>query len=223
MLPPIVSIVGKSNSGKTTLVEKLLPELVRRGYKVGTIKHHFHPDFDFDIEGKDSWRHKEAGAYQVIVSSPNKMALVRNAEYDAPVSEIREKYGRDLDIIMTEGYKRESFSKIEIFRKGVHETMLCENDDKLVALVTDADLNVNVPKFGLDDAKGIIDFVEEKFLKKKKTSKEGSVKLYVDGKDVTLKPFIQKTLKGMIKGYLEGLRDVENAGHIRVEITDETD
>jgi len=219
MLPPVISVVGKSNSGKTTFVEKLLPMLVSRGYTVGTIKHHSHKDFEFDVKGKDSWRHKQAGAYQVIVSSPNKLALVRNSESDLSVEEIRSKYFHDLDLIITEGYKRESFPKIEIFRKGVHDTMLCENDDKLIALVTDKEFTVGVPTFGLDDADGVALLIEEQFLRKNKNINEpASVKLFVNDRDISLKPFIQNTLKGMIEGYLQGLNGIEEGGNIRVEI-----
>lgn len=219
MLPPVISVVGKSNSGKTTFVEKLLPSLVSRGYTVGTIKHHSHQDFEFDVKGKDSWRHKQAGAYQIIVSSPNKLALVRNSESDLSVTEIRSKYFHNLDLIVTEGYKRESFPKIEIFRKGVHDTMLCENDDKLIALITDTDFKVEVPTFGLDDADGVASLIEEKFLRNNEDMNElDAVKLFVNDRNVSLKPFIQKTLKGMIEGYLQGLNGIEEGGNIRVEI-----
>jgi len=217
MLPPVISVVGKSNSGKTTFVEKLLPKLINRGYTVGTVKHHSHQDFEFDIKGKDSWRHKQAGAYQVIVSSPNKLALIRNSESDLSVEEIRSKYFHNLDLIITEGYKRESFPKIEIFRKGVHDTMLCENDDKLIALVTDTEFPVEVPKFGLDDADGVASLIEKQFLCKN-MEELTAVKLFVNDKGVSLKPFIQKTLQGMIEGYLQGLNGIEESGNIRVEI-----
>ncbi|MDP2972779.1 MAG: molybdopterin-guanine dinucleotide biosynthesis protein B, partial [Deltaproteobacteria bacterium] len=86
---PIISIVGKSDSGKTTFIEKLLPELVRRGYRVATVKHDVH-GFEVDREGKDSWRHKQAGAHTVIISSPTKVALIRDVEKDLRLDEIRD-------------------------------------------------------------------------------------------------------------------------------------
>jgi len=81
-MPPIISIAGKSGSGKTTLIEKIIPELKKRGYKVGTVKHAYH-GFDLDQKGKDSWRHKEAGADMVIVSSLDRIAMVKNNEHDS--------------------------------------------------------------------------------------------------------------------------------------------
>ena len=85
---PVVSIVGKSDAGKTTLIEKLIPELVRRGYRVATVKHDVH-GFDVDREGKDSWRHKQAGAHTVVISSPEKLALIRDVDHDADLAELR--------------------------------------------------------------------------------------------------------------------------------------
>src|SRR3972149_11526910 len=113
MLPSIISIVGKSNSGKTTIIEKLLPEIVKRGYKVATVKHHSHDDFQIDVEGKDSWRHAKAGATRVIISSPTKFAVIGKTEEDTSLNKIRSKYCDGMDIIITEGYKKEQHPKIE--------------------------------------------------------------------------------------------------------------
>src|SRR4030042_6379079 len=90
--PAILSIVGKSEAGKTTLIEKLLPCLVRRGIKVGTIKHDVH-GFTMDKEGKDSYRHKQAGAHTTVISSPNKIGMVRDADHDHAIKEMG-----DLDV-----------------------------------------------------------------------------------------------------------------------------
>ena len=107
---PIISIVGKSNSGKTTLIEKLIPELNRRGYRVGTVKHDVH-GFEVDKEGKDSWRHRKAGAYSTIISSPQQIALIRTMNADTPLDEIRDRFIQDVDIIIAEGYKKSSTAK----------------------------------------------------------------------------------------------------------------
>ena len=162
-MPPIVSIVGKSDTGKTTLLEKLVPELRARGYRIGTIKHDVH-DFDIDHRGKDSWRHKQAGAHTVAISSPTKVALVKDVETEETLDSLASKYFHDVDIILTEGYKKEDKPKIEVFRSQVHETPLCKGDEHLVALVSDTSLDLGVPRFELYDIKGLADFVEKRFL-----------------------------------------------------------
>ena len=130
---PIISIVGKSDSGKTTLIEKLVPELTRRGYRVATVKHDVH-GFEVDREGKDSWRHKQAGAHTVVISSPNKVALIRDVEKDFTLDEIREKLIQDVDLILSEGYKKDVQPKIEIFRKEKHKELLCTK--KIISLLS---------------------------------------------------------------------------------------
>ncbi len=160
-MTPIISIVGKSESGKTTLIEKLIPELKKRGYRIGTVKHALH-GFEIDRKGKDSFRHKEAGADTVIVISPESIAMVKNG--GSGTLDSVEEYFSDVDLVITEGYKREKKPKIEVFRKERHKEPLCLDNDNLVAIVTDDDLNLNVPRFGLEDIKGLADLIEKKFL-----------------------------------------------------------
>src|SRR5512139_3009548 len=112
---PIVSIVGKSDSGKTTLIEKLIAELTNRGFRVATIKHNRH-GFDIDHEGKDSWRHKRAGAVATVVASPVRIALIEDTTRDYDLAEIRNLYIRNADIVLAEGYKHNPHPKIEVFR-----------------------------------------------------------------------------------------------------------
>jgi molybdopterin-guanine dinucleotide biosynthesis protein B len=160
-MTPIISIVGKSESGKTTLIEKLIPELKKRGYRIGTIKHALH-GFEIDRKGKDSYRHKSAGADTVIVVSPESIAMIKNG--GSGTLDSVSGYFSDMDLVITEGYKKENKPKIEVFRKARHKEPLCRDDDNLVALVTDDDIDLNVPRFGLDDIKGLAAFIEKKFL-----------------------------------------------------------
>jgi len=160
-MPQMISIVGRSQSGKTTLIEKLIPALKRRGYKIGTIKHSHHI-FDFDKTGKDSWRHKDAGAETVIIASPGKIAMVKN-DYRGSLDGLQ-RFFDDLDLIITEGYKKEDKPKIEVVRAARHADVLLENDKHLVAVVSDVELQLNVPVFDLEDVDRLADFIEKKYL-----------------------------------------------------------
>ena len=117
-MPPVVSIVGKSKSGKTTLMEKLIGELKSRGYRVATIKHTHHR-LTFDEPHKDSWRHIQAGSEATVISSPDKVALMKPVTQEPTVDEIAHLIGEDYDIVLTEGFKRGNAPKIEVHRKEV--------------------------------------------------------------------------------------------------------
>jgi len=157
----MICIVGRSQSGKTTLIEKLIPELKARGYRIGTIKHSHHV-FDFDKSGKDSWRHKDAGAETVVIASPGKIAMVKNDHHENLAGLHR--FFDDLDLVITEGYKNESRPKIEVVRAARNPEPLLASDPNLVAVVTDAPLDLAVPVFGLEDITALADFIEETVL-----------------------------------------------------------
>ncbi|MBP1700165.1 MAG: molybdopterin guanine dinucleotide biosynthesis accessory protein MobB [Deltaproteobacteria bacterium] len=214
---PIISIVGKSDSGKTTLIEKLVPELTRRGYRIATVKHDVH-GFEVDREGKDSWRHKRAGAHTVVISSPQKIALIRDVERDLSLMEIRDKLIRDVDLVLSEGYKRDVQPKIEIFRKERHQELLCAKEDNLIAIVSDQTFNVGIPCFDLEDMKGLSDFIEKEFLK---PGKGKEVSLNVGGKPIPLSPFVTDFMTKTIKGMLSALKDCDPAGRVEIRIEGE--
>jgi molybdopterin-guanine dinucleotide biosynthesis protein B len=213
---PILSIVGKSDSGKTTLIEKLVPELTRRGHRIATIKHDVH-GFEVDQEGKDSWRHKQAGAHTVVISSPNKIALIRNVEKDLTLDEIRDKLIQDVDLVLSEGYKKDVQPKIEVFRKEIHKKLLCTKKDHLVAIASNKKFSVGVPCFGLEDMKGLSSFIEKEFLKSRK-GKEISLK--VNEKPIPLSPFVRDILTKTIKGMLSSLKGCERPERIEMRIED---
>ncbi|MFC1825529.1 molybdopterin-guanine dinucleotide biosynthesis protein B [Thermodesulfobacteriota bacterium] len=158
---PIVSIVGRSDSGKTTLIVNLIPVLINRGLRVGTIKHDVH-GFEMDHPGKDSWRHKQAGSSISLISSPKKIGMVMDVDHDHTLDELAPLFPR-VDIILAEGYKRGDKPKIEIFRPAGDEKPLGVDDNTLIALVTDTDTGIDVPSFATDDSPGLVDFLVKRF------------------------------------------------------------
>jgi molybdopterin-guanine dinucleotide biosynthesis protein B len=164
-MPVVVSVVGRSGSGKTTLLEKLIPEIKRRGYRVGTIKH-TKEGFAIDIEGKDSWRHKSSGAQAVILSSPSRVALIKDVEKELGIEEMVKNFLEDMDIVLTEGYKKGGTLKIEICRKeSGSQEILCKDDRNLIALVTNLEMNPSIPTFALEETEKLADFLENRYLK----------------------------------------------------------
>lgn len=155
---PVISIVGRSKSGRTTLVEKLVRELKRRGYRVGTVKHHSHPGLELDRPGKDSWRHAQAGSDHVVIAAPDTVASIRRVERELELDEIAATM-TGVDVILTEGYLRTGRHRIEIVRAERSSEPICRPDE-LLALVTDVDVAYDVPRFGLDDAAGVADLIE---------------------------------------------------------------
>ncbi|MEA3471284.1 MAG: molybdopterin-guanine dinucleotide biosynthesis protein B [Thermodesulfobacteriota bacterium] len=160
---PIVSVVGKSNSGKTTLIEKMIEKLVERGYRVATIKHNLH-GFDIDHEGKDSWRHKKAGARLSLLASPGKVAVIEDTGADLGIGELRDRYINNVDIILTEGFKGNPYPKIEVFRSVMEGELLSSKDDNLIAVASDSSIETDANLFDINDIEGIVDLVEDLFL-----------------------------------------------------------
>ncbi len=155
---PIISIVGRSNSGKTTLIVKLVKELKLRGFKVATIKHSHH-NFELDTEGKDSWLHTQAGADAVVVVSQKMLGIIRQTPNELPLSEIVNGL-QDMNIIVVEGYKTESIPKVEVFRSEISTELVCKDDKNLIAVVGDKNPSIGVPFFHINDKTStIIDFL----------------------------------------------------------------
>ena len=161
---PIVSIVGKSNSGKTTLIEKIIADLVRRGYRVATIKHNRH-GFEIDHEGKDSWRHKRAGARITVIASPSRVAVVEDIERDYAIDELAGRYIRDVDIVLSEGFKKNNLPKIEVNRAEMNRGLLSSREDNLIAVAADRPLDAGVPCYDINDVAGLASLIEERFLR----------------------------------------------------------
>ncbi len=161
-MTPIVSIVGKSNSGKTTLIEKLIYELKSRGYRIATIKHAAQ-GMDFNESGKDSWRHIQAGSEFTAVSSPDMIVLIKPINQDITLDEIAHLLGDNYDIILAEGFKQSDMPKIEAHLKEAGPPL--STVKKLMAIVTDEPLQTKTRQFSPQDTKGLADLLEKGFLK----------------------------------------------------------
>lgn len=160
---PIISVVGWANSGKTTFLEKLVTELKKQGYRVGVIKHH-PGSFEIDRPGKDTWRMARAGAVCTAISGPGKVGLVLQTEGDLSPVEIAALMP-GVDLIITEGYKRERFPQIEIRGAGSTESRPAAKEEQLDAVVGEKPLcPESVPCFSPEDAPGVAEFIIKKYL-----------------------------------------------------------
>ncbi len=206
---PVISVVGKSQVGKTTLLERLIRELKGRGYRVGTIKHDTH-GFEVDTPGKDSWRHAQAGSDTVLISSPQRLALIKKVGRERSMDELLV-YMEDLDLVLTEGYKRGDKPKIEVSRQARGKELLCK-EEELLALVTDQPFDLSVPQFDLEDVVGLADFIEERYLK---GPKEQTPLVVVDGRRIPLRTeFAQKVVEVVVRALVSTLRGGEEAQRI---------
>jgi molybdopterin-guanine dinucleotide biosynthesis protein B len=156
----VFGLAGWSGSGKTTLVTRLVPELARRGLTVSTVKHAHH-DFDIDQPGKDSWRHREAGAREVMVASAHRWALMREHRgAPEPTLEALIQRMAPVDLLLVEGFKREPLAKLEVHRPALGKPLLCREDPHIVAVASDGAIDgLAVPLFALDDIAGIAAFI----------------------------------------------------------------
>jgi len=165
--PPAITFVAKSGTGKTTLVEKVIAELFARGWTIGALKHDAH-HFEVDKPGKDTWRMTGAGATLTGICSPEKSALIRQHELEPTLDELLAPYVGQVDIIITEGFKRSTLPKIEVHRAELQQPLLCRgafDDPALIAVASDVYLELDVPLLPLNDAAAVVDFLEQRFLK----------------------------------------------------------
>lgn len=211
---PIVSIVGTSGSGKTTLLVKVISELVSRGYAVATLKHDAHR-FEIDKEGKDSWRHKQAGACTVAISSKEKFAVIKDVASEWPPERIIGSYLSDADVVITEGYKTSWFPKIEVVRKEHNPKPVCSKDPSLIGYVSDVSLKTKKPIYKLNDFKGIASFIEKEVIK---MHAHKNLSLFVDGVSIDLNGFSESIIKEALSGMVRSLKGCAKAEEIELRI-----
>jgi len=201
-VPPIISIVGNSESGKTTLMEKLIAELKSRGYRVATVKHAPN-ESSFDEPGKDSWRHVRAGSEAAVISSSDKLVIIKPLEQEAGFEQLARLLGEDYDIILAEGFKVSDAPKIEVHRK--QSGPLLPKPRKLIAVATDEPLDTRTRQFSLDDAKDIADLLEKGFLKPQRER----LSLYVNQAPVVLTTFPKQIIANILLALASSLKGVK--------------
>ena len=201
-MPPIVSIVGKSESGKTTLLEKLIAELKSRGYRVATVKH-APQESSFDEPGKDSWRHVRAGSEAAVISSADKLVLIKPLKEEASLEQIAHLLGEDYDIILAEGFKVSDAPKIEVHRKQAGPPLTKAR--KLIAIATDEPLDTKARQFGLEDTKDLADLLEKGFIQPNKER----LSLYVNHAPIVLTVFPRQIIANILLALASSLKGVK--------------
>ena len=214
---PVVSIVGKTGSGKTQLIETLITEFKRRGYRVATVKHS-RGGMEVDKPGKDSWRFAEAGSDAVVVSSPDKLACIKSVDHDSSIEEIWHLIGSDFDLVLFEGFKKGKAPKIEVYRKELREDLLCPAEI-LSAIVTDEVLDINVPQFLPSDTQAIADFIEKNSIFQDK----GATSLFINGKQVFIKPFVKDIIAKALLAMVSTLKGVGEIRNLDISIRNKPD
>jgi len=159
----ILGIAGYSGSGKTTLLEKVIPLLKQQGLCVSVIKHAHH-DFDIDKPGKDSFRHREAGAHEVMIASGHRWALMHELRQEAEPS-LEELCSRlsPCDLLLVEGYKFSAIPKLEVHRGATNHPMLHPDDPNIIAVVTDRKIRLTLPTLDIDSPQQVADYILDYF------------------------------------------------------------
>ena len=155
----IYGVIGWKNSGKTTLIERLIADIVSRGFSVSTIKHAHHT-FDVDQSGKDSYRHRVAGASEVLLTSSKRFALMHEIrDFKEPLLAALLIKLAPVDVVLVEGYKSDNHPKIEAHRRETGKPLIATKDKTVRAIATNANLDFDLPVFGLDDTQEITEFI----------------------------------------------------------------
>ena len=160
---PVVCFVGRKNSGKTTLMEKVIVGLKAAGLRVAAVKHDAHR-FEIDHPGKDSYRFQAAGADTTVISSPQKTAVVLRHQEEMPLESILSRFASGVDIVLAEGYKASPFPKIEVHRKATGEPLIHPAPHGLIAVATDERVDTAVPQLDIHDSECLVELIQEKYL-----------------------------------------------------------
>lgn len=153
----VLGIAGWSGSGKTTLIEALLPRLAARGLRVSVIKHSHH-DIEPDVPGKDTWRHRQAGAAEVMLLSPHRVTVFAELAQELTLEQQLARL-QPVDLVLLEGQKWQPVPKLEVYRPQLGKPLLCAEDSRVLAVASDAVLDIALPQLALNDYDAIADFI----------------------------------------------------------------
>jgi molybdopterin-guanine dinucleotide biosynthesis protein B len=207
---PTIAIVGKSGSGKTAVMEKLVAEFKLRGLRVAAVKH-AHTTVELDIRGKDTWRFSQAGADAAVLCSPGSLSIFKKASDVPSPDEAAAALGPGYDLILAEGFKNSRGLKLEVCGNGAD--MLCL-ESEVEAVICDNDLPVKIPRFGRNDITRIADFIESDILAKM----PADMWLAVNSKHVPLKSFVKDIMAGSILAMVNTLKTVGVVRNVNISI-----
>ena len=208
-MPPIISIVGRSKSGKTTLIEKLIVELKARGYHIAIAKH-THRDMTLPESDKDSDRHLKAGSEASLIIDPHGLMMIKPLQNDISIAQVAQIIGEDYDLILTEGFKHDDAPKIEVHRKANAPPL--QDVKKIFAIVTDEPLDTKTRQFAMDDVKGIADLIEEGFVKPNKER----FTLLVNDVPIPLNAFTKEFIVNIQLAMAHGLKGVDKIDTMKI-------
>lgn len=197
-MPPVVCVVGRSHSGKTTLVERLVPELRSRGYRVATAKHA--QEAQMDRPGTDSWRHIAAGSEAMVLTTDERLFMMKPVAAVPGLDEIVRLLGEEYDIVIAEGFKGQPGPKIEVQRNATGP--LLTDLKGLVAVVSDDPVDTKARKFSWSHIKELADLIEEGFIK---PSAE-HISVYVNGAAVSLTSFPREIVRNLLVAMASSLK-----------------
>jgi molybdopterin-guanine dinucleotide biosynthesis protein MobB len=198
-MPPIASFIGKSKSGRTALIEKLISELKSRGYRVATVKH-TPLQLALDKLDKDRWRHIQAGNEAAAIGSSDRTVVTKPTTHNVGLDDIVQIFGEDYDIILAEGFKQSSAHKIEVHRKEIGPPFGAAR--KLTAIATDEPPESKTRQFSLQDVKGLADVLENGFMQPQRQR----ISTYMNNRPVTPTTFPKAIISNTLVGTMSSLK-----------------
>jgi molybdopterin-guanine dinucleotide biosynthesis protein B len=209
----IISFVGKSSSGKTTLLEKVISELKKRGHKVAIVKHSHHKD-ELDTAKKDTWRFTKAGSELSAINSLDHLAIYRKMDEFFDPRDIANYILWDFDILLTEGYKSSDYPKIEVHR-AEQGAKLITDPSLLLAVVTDKPLDLKIPQYSHDDIKGIADIIEKTITTQ---NNETELEMVINGKPATVSPSLKDQLTRTFTALIPDMKKNGEVKDLRISL-----